>query len=381
MIHTAQNNERAVLIGIDEKVTTDVWNIDSSMQELEQLAKTAGANVVGKLIQRMDRRSSTHYLGSGKLKELIELKVSLDYDTAIFNDELNPRQQRNLEEALGVKIIDRTALILDIFANHASTSEGKLQVELAQHEYLLPRLAGQWSHLERLGGGIGTRGPGEKQIETDRRLIRNKITSIKKQIESVRKHRDLYRRKRNKANIPLVALVGYTNAGKSTLLNALCKAGVPTENKLFSTLDPITKRIKLPDGHNILITDTVGFIHKLPPLIVAAFHATLEELEEADVLLHVVDISSPEAVNQSKTVDSILKDLQIHKKPKITVINKMDRVTESMEELLDIAISIKYPPETTVMVSALKNWNINKLMKKIEEMVEKQTVREIKESL
>jgi len=236
---TQESRERAVLVGVEAGRGRDGWSIESSLDELTQLARTAGADVVGRLTQKIERPSSTHYIGSGKMQELIELKQELNYDTVIFNDELAPRQQRNLEESLGVKVIDRTALILDIFAASARTREGKLQVELAQHQYLLPRLEGQWSHLERLGGGIGTRGPGESQIETDRRLIRKRISSIGKQIEAVRRHRELYRRQRKKSNTPLVALVGYTNAGKSTLLNAICQAGVVTENKLFSTLDPV----------------------------------------------------------------------------------------------------------------------------------------------
>ncbi len=366
IISTGEKKERAVLVGVEERRLLHGWSIDSSMEELNQLSRTAGAEVVGNFVQKMEKPSSTYYLGSGKMQELIELKSDLNYDTAIFNDELAPRQQRNLEEALGVKVIDRTALILDIFARSARTSEGKLQVELAQHEYLLPRLAGQWSHLERLGGGIGTRGPGESQIETDRRLIRKKITNIKKQIEAVRRHRDLYRRKRKESNTPLVALVGYTNAGKSTLLNAISKSAVLTENKLFSTLDPVTRRLRLPDGRNILVTDTVGFIQKLPTLIVAAFRATLEELEEADLLLHVVDITSPEAVGQSKTVEEILKELNLDQKPQITVINKIDRVVESLEEIQDISLLIKSPPESTIVVSAVKNWNLDKLLEKIQ---------------
>ena len=365
IVSTREKKERAILVGVDERRLQRGWPIDSSMEELDQLARTAGAQVVGKLVQKMEKPSSTHYLGSGKLQELLDIKDELHYDTAIFNDELAPRQQRNLEEALGVKVIDRTALILDIFARSARTSEGKLQVELAQHQYLLPRLEGQWSHLERLGGGIGTRGPGESQIETDRRLIRNKIAAIKKEIEAVRRHRELYRRKRQRSNTPLVALVGYTNAGKSTLLNAISKSTVLTENKLFSTLDPVTRRLRLPDGRNILVTDTVGFIHKLPPLIVAAFHATLEELEEADLLLHVVDITSPEAVSQSRTVEEILKGLNLSEKPQITVINKIDRVVENLEEAHDIGISIKSPPESTIIVSAIKGWNLDKLLEKI----------------
>jgi len=370
LINTADKKERAILVGVGIKGEHRNWSIEGSLDELGQLARTAGADVVGRMVQNLERPSHSHYLGSGKIVELLSLKDELKYDTAIFNDELRPTQQENLETALEVKVIDRTALILDIFARSARTSEGKLQVELAQHEYMLPRLAGQWSHLERLGGGIGTRGPGESQIETDRRLIRNRITYIKKQIEAVRKHRELYRRKREQSGTPLVALVGYTNAGKSTLLNTLCKAGVLAENKLFSTLDPVTKRLRLPDGRNILVTDTVGFIHKLPPLIVAAFHATLEELDEADLLLHVVDITSPDAVNQSQTVEKILNQLKLGEKPRITIINKMDQLVENIEAAQDICVLIKSPPEATVITSALKNWNLDKLLGKISEYLE-----------
>jgi len=358
-----------VLVGVEAGRQRDGWSIDSSLDELDQLARTAGADVVGRLTQKLERPSSTHYIGSGKMQELIELKQELNYDTVVINDELAPRQQRNLEEALEVKVIDRTALILDIFAGSAKTREGKLQVELAQHEYLLPRLEGQWSHLERLGGGIGTRGPGESQIETDRRLIRKRINNIEKQIEAVRRHRELYRRQRKKSNTPLVALVGYTNAGKSTLLNAICQAEVVTENKLFSTLDPVTRRLRLPGGRTILLTDTVGFIHKLPTLIVAAFHATLEELDEADLLLHVVDITSPEAVNQSETVETILRKLRLDQKPRITVINKMDRVVEDLEEAQSVYFEVNSPQESTIAVSALKNWNLNNLIKMMGEFL------------
>ncbi|MGA2159766.1 MAG: GTPase HflX [Dehalococcoidia bacterium] len=369
IISTREKQEIAVLVGVGVGNLRHGWQLDSSMEELAQLSKTAGAKVVGRFVQKLEKPSSTHYIGSGKLQELVELKSTLNYDTAVFNDELRPRQQRNLEEALGVKVIDRTALILDIFAASARTKEGKLQVELAQHEYLLPRLAGQWSHLERLGGGIGTRGPGESQIETDRQLIRKRISGIKRQIETVRKHRELYRRKREKSHTPLVALVGYTNAGKSTLLNALCKSDVLVENKLFSTLDPVTRKLHLPDGRNILLTDTVGFIHKLPTLIVAAFHATLEELDEADLLLHIVDITSPDAVSQSQTVEEILKQLKLDIKPRLTVINKIDLLVENLSESRDIAISIKSPPESTVVVSAQKGWNLTELLEKVQELL------------
>ncbi|MCX6005330.1 MAG: GTPase HflX [Chloroflexi bacterium] len=366
---TRQKKERAILVGIEVKRAEDGWSIESSLEELYNLSITAGADVVGRFSQKLSRPSSTYYLGKGKLQELVDLKESIGYDTAIFNDELAPRQQHNLEETLLVKVIDRTALILDIFAKRAQTKEGKLQVELAQHQYLLPRLAGQWSHLERLGGGIGTRGPGESQLETDRRLIKNRISHLKKEIDSVRKHRDLYRQKRKRSNIPIVALVGYTNAGKSTLINSLCQANVAAENRLFSTLDPVTRKLRLPDGKNVLLTDTVGFIHKLPPLIVAAFHATLEELTEADVLLYIVDITSPDAVNQSQTVEKILQDLELDEKPRLTVINKMDKVVGSIGEVQEIVLNIPSSPETTITISAAKGWNLDGLLQKIAEFL------------
>jgi len=370
IINTEQNKERAILVGVDSKRDSDGWSIESSIKELDQLAITAGAQVVGSLSQKMDRPSSTHYLGSGKLQELIELKQELHLRYRhCQRSSLRPVSNVNSRMLLKIKVIDRTALILDIFARSARTSEGKLQVELAQHQYILPRLAGQWSHLERLGGGIGTRGPGESQIETDRRLIRNRINKIKKQIEDVRKHRELYRRKRQKSSTPLVALVGYTNAGKSTLLNAICQSSVLSENKLFSTLDPVTRRMRLPGGRTILLTDTVGFIHKLPTLIVAAFRATLEELEEADLLLHVVDITSREAVNQSRTVEDILHGLNLSDKLRLTVINKIDLLVNDFSEARDIALSIPTAAEMTVMVSAHKNWNMDGLLSKIEEML------------
>ncbi len=292
------------------------------MDELAQLAGTAGAEVAGRLIQRLSVPSKTQYLGKGKLAELQSLRETTGFDVVIVDGDLSPLQQRNLEEALQVKIIDRTALILDIFARRARTREGQLQVELAQHQYLFPRLAGQWSHLERLGGGIGTRGPGESQLETDKRLIRNRIHRLEQQIEQVRKHRMLYRQKRRKGGIPVVALVGYTNAGKSTLLNALSRADVFVEDRLFATLDPTTRRIVLPDKSTALMTDTVGFIRKLPPTLVAAFRATLEELDEASLLVHVVDATSPYAAEQCRIVEDILADLGVAEKPRITEIGR-----------------------------------------------------------
>jgi len=350
-------------VAVATKKSDDTWPVEASMDELAQLANTAGAEVVGQLVQRLPIPSATHYLGKGKLTELLALKDSNKYNVVIFDDELSPRQQRNLEEALQVKVIDRAALILDIFARRARTREGQLQVELAQHQYLLPRLIGQWSHLERLGGGIGTRGPGESQLETDRRLIRQRIHRLKSQIEEVRKRRieevrkrrNLYRQQRKRSGIPVVALVGYTNAGKSTLLNALSHADVFVEDKLFATLDPTTKRLTLPDKGAVLVTDTVGFIRKLPPTIVTAFRATLEELDEASLLLHVVDLASPNAPEQCQTVEDILADLNLSDKTRITALNKIDRLLDN-DKPWDAKSAISYltgeygvTDETTVL--------------------------------
>ncbi len=323
------------------------------------------------MTQRMPVSSRTHYLGKGKLNELLSIKDSVNYDVVIFDDELSPLQQRNLENFLKVKVIDRVALILDIFARRARTREGQLQVQLAQHQYLYPRLAGQWSHLERLGGGIGTRGPGESQIETDRRLINRRIHNLKEQIEGIRRHRILYRQQRRKSGIPVVALVGYTNAGKSTLLNALSKADVFVEDKPFATLDPTTRRLTLPDKKVVLLTDTVGFIRKLPPTIINAFRATLEELDEANLLIHVVDLTSRNAAEQCQTVEEILTDLNLADKPRITAINKIDMLLDS-GRTWDEKSAIDYfsgrgeaEDKNTVFVSAVKKWGLDKLLELI----------------
>ena len=353
------------------KTSNNDWSVTDSLKELSYLTKTAGARVVGMLTQNLNAPSPTYYIGKGKIEELISLKEQTQYDTVIFDDELSPRQQRNLEEALGVKVIDRSALILHIFARKAQTHEGKLQVELAQHQYLLPRLIGQWRHLERLGGGIGTRGPGEAQLETDRRLIYKRINLLQHKIESVRKHRALYRRRRKETGTPIVALVGYTNAGKSTLFNTLSKASVDVEDRLFSTLDPVTRRLALPTGQQFLITDTVGFIHKLPLSIIAAFRATLEELDEADLLLHVVDITHKNAANQCLTVEKILSELNLENKPQITVFNKLDLALSSEAELKALTTipyfeeEILLPNEGIVLISAAKGWGMDELLNKI----------------
>jgi len=329
------------------------------------LTRTAGAEVVGASVQRRQRPTPAYYVGKGKLEELTELKGELGYDVAIFDDELSPTQQRNLEEALAVKIIDRTALILDIFARRAQTHEGRLQVELAQHQYLLPRLAGQWSHLERLGGGIGTRGPGEKQIETDRRLIRQKIHRLEKDIGEVRKQRALYRRQRARHGLPVVAIVGYTNAGKSTLLNAVSDASVFVEDKLFATLDPTTRRVRLPDQQEVLVSDTVGFIQKLPTTVVAAFRATLEELSEATLLLHVIDITHRNAVEQSVAVEQVLTALGLQDKPRIAVLNKVDLLVSREDDIRGLAAEGNDIPQDAVLISASRRWGLDHLQERI----------------
>ena len=345
--------------------------MEDSINELAQLAGTAGVKVVGKLTQRLQVPSRTHYLGKGKLDELSSLRSSTNYNVAIFDDELSPLQQQNLEEALQVKVIDRSALILDIFTKRARTREGQLQVELAQHQYLLPRLAGQWSHLERLGGGIGTRGPGESQLETDKRLIRQKIHHLKGRLEEIRKHRALYRQQRRKSGIPVVALIGYTNGGKSTLLNALSQADVFVEDKLFATLDPTTRRLTLPDKSIVLMTDTVGFIRKLPPTIVTAFRATLEELTEASMLLHIVDLTCHNAAEQCQTVEDILTDLNLADKPRITALNKIDLLLDH-DQTWDEQAALNYlsdrshpDSKNTVLISAAKKWGLTKLLELI----------------
>src|SRR6266508_26771 len=342
------------------------WNAESSLDELALLANTAGARVVGQTTQRLERRNPATYVGKGKVQEIISQRPELNYSTVIFDDELTPSQQRNLEGELDVKVLDRTALILDIFAQHARTREGRLQVELAQGQYILPRLRGQWSHLERLEGRIGTRGPGETQLETDRRLIRDKISRLKREIERVRMQRALHRRQRAKQGIPVVSLVGYTNAGKSTLMRTLSGADVLVQDQLFATLDPITRRIRLPLGGFALLTDTVGFIQKLPTQLVAAFRATLEELEEATLLLHVVDITHPEAEEQARTVEETLGELGLRDRPRVTALNKVDLLEEGGRRKEEEEVSMPAWAREAVPVSAAKGWGMEELRSRLE---------------
>ncbi len=361
--------ERALLVAVESRSGEQHWPASESLTELRHLAESAGADVVGQQIQRLPSPSGTYYVGRGKLKELIALKSSLDYNLLVADDELSPRQQRTLEQELQVRVLDRTALILDIFARQARTREGKLQVELAQHQYMLPRLIGRWEHLERLGGGIGTRGPGESQLETDRRLIRAHIARLEKDLAAVGRHRQVHRDRRRREGIPLVALVGYTNAGKSTLFNTLSQAGVSAEDRLFSTLDPVTRRIRIPGGRMILMTDTVGFINKLPPSIVAAFRTTLAELDEADVLLHVVDITHSDAARQHSTVEHILEDIGLGTKPVITALNKVDLLEEGEESMSGLSDRLDLSRPDFVAVSALSGWHIRELLEQIQSML------------
>jgi GTP-binding protein HflX len=345
---TAKPKERAFLVGVELYQQPGLLTLDDSLAELALLSDTAGLEVVGELTQKLDHPHVETYIGPGKVEELKALAEETQAQVIIFDDELSPRHQRELEKELGtnMRVLDRTALILDIFAQHAHTSEGMLQVELAQYEYYLPRLTRQWTHLARQAGGgggragstggVGLRGPGETQLEVDRRQIRNRIANLKKQIEKVRAHRERYRAQRKRARLPTVALVGYTNAGKSTLLNRLAKADVYVADQLFATLDPTTRRVELPGGYQALFTDTVGFIQKLPTTLVAAFHATLEEIAEADLLLHLVDISHPNALNQFESVHQTLDEIGASHIPAITALNKIDRLKqpEQAQEIL-----------------------------------------------
>lgn len=313
--------ERVILVGI---CTRENENVEESLDELAELADTAGAEAVGRVIQNRESMHPGTYIGSGKIDEVRELAAALQADGVICDDELTPAQLRGLEQELDLKVMDRTLVILDIFAQHATTSEGKLQVELAQLRYRLARLTGKGIAMSRLGGGIGTRGPGEKKLETDRRLIKSRIARLNRELKEMQIHRDTARKKRLNESVPVAAIVGYTNAGKSTLLNALTGAGILAENKLFATLDPTTRRMELPSGQEILLTDTVGFIRKLPHHLVEAFKSTLEEARYADYILHVVDSVSPQMDAQMEAVYETLDRLGIAGKPVITLFNKRD---------------------------------------------------------
>lgn len=353
--------EKAILVGV-ESPGDDPEQTAYSLEELARLAETAGAEVLDQLTQKRLRPDAATFLGRGKAEEVAELCRLLGAGLVIFDRELSPRQGRNLEEIIGVRVIDRTQLILDIFARRARTSEGKVQVELAQLNYLLPRLIGQGVELSRLGGGIGTRGPGETKLEVDRRRIRQRISDLKEELENVKKHRDLLRRGRREAPIPLVSLVGYTNAGKSTILRMLTGADVLVEDKLFATLDPTTRRVILPNNEAILLTDTVGFIQNLPHHLVAAFRATLEEVVEADILLHVVDASHPNMQGQIEAVNQVLESLEAAAKPTIMVYNKIDLADPA-------ALPAAGNGQTAVLLSALSGRGTPDLLVAVERVL------------
>lgn len=359
--------ERAVLVGID--LPGNPWKLQDSLEELAQLALTADVQPVGIITQKLPEPIGRTFIGKGKLNDLAALCDATDATVVLFDDELSPSQERNLEERLDRKIVDRTALILDIFARRALTREGRLQVELAQLEYRLPRLTRMWTHLSRQGvGGVGLRGPGETQLEVDRRRAREQINRIKQEIEQVRSHRRLNRSKRREDGFPVVSLVGYTNAGKSTLLNRLADASIVAENKLFATLDPTTRQVVLPGGTSTLWTDTVGFIQKLPTELVAAFRATLEEINEADVLVHVVDATHENAQEQANAVDEVLKYIGIHDKPVILALNKVDLLAPS-DGTVPVGLDFGQD-ENTVLISAEKGWGIEELLRRVEHILE-----------
>lgn len=369
--------ETALLVGIELKGKTPLWTMADSLAELALLAETAGLKVIGALEQRLERPNPATLIGSGKVEELVALRADTGADVIIFDEELSPAQQREIEKAIrndNVKVLDRTALILDIFAQHAHTREGSLQVELAQLEYRLPRLTRAWTHLARQAGGatarggaggVGLRGPGETQLEVDRREIGRRIAHLKIELEDVRKHRSQYRRRRREEAVPVVALVGYTNAGKSTLLNALSGSDIYAADQLFATLDPTTRRVKLSGGRAVLVTDTVGFIQKLPTTLVAAFRATLEEITDADVVVHVVDITHENVEEQVATVIRVLEDLEATDQPLITALNKVDLLPGAE----DIDLSGAGLPNS-VPISALTGQGLPDLLVRLEQVLD-----------
>ena len=371
---TAHPIERAFLVGVEMKGEHHLLSLDDSLNELKLLADTAGLEVVGQTTQSLSKPNAKTLIGTGKVEEIHALVDELDADLVLFDEELSPRHQRELENIFGmeVRVIDRTALILDIFAQHANTSEGALQVELAQYEYRLPRLTRYWTHLARQSGGgggsagsvggVGLRGPGETQLEVDRREIRRRIEYLKNQLDKVRVHRNQYRTRRKKSHIPVVALVGYTNAGKSTLLNKLSKSDVYVADQLFATLDPTTRRVELKGGQLALFSDTVGFIQKLPTTLVAAFRATLEEITDADLLIHVVDITHLNAQEQAQSVYETLETIGAGDIPVLTAINKVDRLVNP-----ENASSAIENFANSVAISAITGYGIDDLLLKVNE--------------
>lgn len=354
-------SERAILIGMEWGRNDSLWTVDDSLEELKQLADTAGATVIKKFIQKRPKPDPAFFIGRGKVQELALYAQQENIDLCIFDDELSPAQQRNIESVMGIRILDRTALILDIFAQRARTNEGKLQVELAQLQYTLPRIMGKGLMLSRLGGGIGTRGPGETKLEVDRRRIRDRIAFIKDQIEKVKAVRSLHRSKRKKNNVFEVSLVGYTNAGKSTLLNTLTNSDIYAKDQLFATLDPTTRQLTLPNKQEIIITDTVGFIQRLPHQLIAAFRSTLEVVTEADLLVHVIDVSHELYKEQAAAVHEVLKEIGAETKPVITVYNKIDKLPPDSKLTDRLALE-----EDTVCISAAKKLNLETLQQMIE---------------
>lgn len=362
-------SERAILIGMEWGRNDSLWTVDDSLEELKQLADTAGATVIKKFIQKRPKPDPAFFIGRGKVQELALYAQQENIDLCIFDDELSPAQQRNIESVMGIRILDRTALILDIFAQRARTNEGKLQVELAQLQYTLPRIMGKGLMLSRLGGGIGTRGPGETKLEVDRRRIRDRIAFIKEQIEKVKAVRSLHRSKRKKNNVFEVSLVGYTNAGKSTLLNTLTNSDIYAKDQLFATLDPTTRQLTLPNKQEIIITDTVGFIQRLPHQLIAAFRSTLEVVTEADLLVHVIDVSHELYKEQAAAVHEVLKEIGAETKPVITVYNKIDKLPPDSKLADRLALE-----EDTVCISAAKKLNLEALQQMIESHLKSKAV-------
>lgn len=359
-----EEQERVILVGVS---TGDHDDTEQSLDELGDLVKTAGALAVGKVIQNREAMHPGTYVGKGKIDEIKELLWEMDATGIVCDDELSPAQMNNLTEMLETKVMDRTLVILDIFAGRASTSEGKIQVELAQLRYRQSQLTGAGKALSRLGGGIGTRGPGEKKLEIDRRLIKDRIAQLNRELKDVKRHRELTREQRKRNHVPVVAIVGYTNAGKSTLLNTLTDAGILEEDQLFATLDPTTRNLKLPSGQEILLTDTVGFIRKLPHHLIEAFRSTLEEAKYADIILHVVDASNPQMDEQMFVVYETLQRLEVMNKPVITAFNKMDRVGE--------AITVRdFRADKIVQISAKSGENLGQLFDAIEEILREEKI-------